>query len=81
MSFNAICRYHGSPDDGISRIWPVKVFRGVQPYDPVNHTMVVPHTAGKDDAAYWVSFDWVKSITQGMKIAGRPFSGKDVPPR
>jgi octaheme c-type cytochrome (tetrathionate reductase family) len=71
-----INRYYGSADDGISRIWPVKVFRGVQPYDPVNHTMVVPHTAGEDDAAYWLSFDWVKSITHGMKIAGRPFSGK-----
>ncbi len=71
-----INRFQGSADDGISRIWPVKVFRGIQPYDPVNQTLVVPHTAGQDNTAYWSNFDWVKSITEGMKVAGRPFSGK-----
>lgn len=71
-----INHFSGSPDDGKSRIWPVKVFRGMQPYDPVNKTLVVPHTAGKDDTAYWENFDWDKSITAGMKSAGRPFSGK-----
>ncbi len=68
--------FAGSADDGISRIWPVKVFRGKQPYDPVNKTLVVPHTAGKDEAAYWSNFDWDKSIAAGMKFAGRPFSGE-----
>ena len=48
----------------------------MQPYDPVNKTLVVPHTAGKDTTAYWSNFDWDKSITEGMKVAGRPFSGK-----
>ena len=71
-----INQFYGSPDDGKSRIWPVKVFRGMQPYDPVNKTLVVPHTTGKDDTAYWSNFDWDKSITAGMKSAGRPFSGK-----
>ena len=71
-----INRFRGSADDGMSRIWPVKVFRGVQPYDPVNQTLVVPHTTGHDKASYWEHFDWVKSVTQGMKSAGRPFSGK-----
>lgn len=71
-----INHFSGSPDDGISRIWPVKVFRGMQPYDPVNKTLVVPHTVGKDDTAYWSNFDWDKAITAGMKSAGRPFSGK-----
>ncbi len=68
--------FAGSADDGASRIWPVKVFRGKQPYDPVNKTLVVPHTAGKDEAAYWSNFDWDKSIAAGMKFAGRPFSGE-----
>ena len=68
--------FDGSADDGISRIWPVKIFRGKQPYDPVNKTLVVPHTAGKDDDAYWKSFDWNKSISHGMKTAGLPFSGE-----
>ncbi len=68
--------YEGGPDDGMSRIWPVKVFRGSQPYDPVNKTLVIPHTAGNDDTAYWSNFNWEKSIATGMKSAGAPFSGK-----
>lgn len=71
-----INHFGGSPYDGKSRIWPVKVFRGMQPYDPVNKRLVVPHTAGKDDTAYWENFDWEKAITQGMKSADLPFSGK-----
>jgi octaheme c-type cytochrome (tetrathionate reductase family) len=68
--------FSGSPDDGKSRIWPVKIFRGVQPYDPELGTMVVPHTAGLNEDAYWRNFDWEKAITAGMLSAGRPFSGK-----
>ena len=68
--------FEGSPDDGQSRIWPVKVFRGVQPYDPVNNKLVVPHTTGSDKASYWKNFDWEKAVTAGMKSAGLPFSGK-----
>jgi octaheme c-type cytochrome (tetrathionate reductase family) len=71
-----INRFDGSPDDGRSRIWPIKVFRGVQPYDPELRTMVVPHTAGLNEDAYWKSFDWERSIKAGMLSAGRPFSGK-----
>lgn len=68
--------FKGSGKDGRSRIWPVKVFRGHQPFDPVNKTMVVPHTAGKDDTAYWENFDWDKSIKAGMEYVGLPFSGE-----
>ena len=68
--------FDGSPDDGKSRIWPVKIFRGVQPYDPINKTLVIPHTAGKDNAAFWSNFDWEKSVESGMASAGAPFSGK-----
>lgn len=68
--------FGGSPHDGKSRIWPIKVFRGVQPYDPELGTMVVPHTSGVSEDAYWQSFDWKKAITAGMLSAGRPFSGK-----
>ena len=71
-----INRFQGSADDGVSRIWPVKIFRGKQPYDPVNQTLVVPHTTGKDKTSYWANFDWSKSVAQGMKVAGRPFSGR-----
>ncbi len=71
-----INHFEGGPGDGDSRIWPVKVFRGMQPYDPVNQTLVVPHTAGKDDTAYWSNFDWDKSIGTGMKDSGHAFSGE-----
>ena len=74
--FTPINHYEGSPDDGKSRIWPVKVFRGMQPYDPVNKTLVIPHTAGKDATAYWANFDWKKAIESGMAFADRPFSGE-----
>jgi octaheme c-type cytochrome (tetrathionate reductase family) len=57
--------FAGSPDDGKSMIWPVKVFRGSQPYDPVNQTLVVPHTTGSDDTGYWKNFNWEKAITTG----------------
>ncbi|WP_265949987.1 tetrathionate reductase family octaheme c-type cytochrome [Dechloromonas sp. A34] len=66
----------GNAGDGKSLIWPVKIFRGSQPYDPVNKTLVTPHTAGNDDTAYWKNFGWEKAIETGMKVSGAPFSGK-----
>ncbi len=68
--------FEGSPDDGQSRIWPVKVFRGKQPYDPVNQTLVITHIAGNDSTAYWKNFDWPKAIATGMAGTGAPFSGQ-----
>jgi octaheme c-type cytochrome (tetrathionate reductase family) len=70
-----INRMGGSPTDGKSLIWPMKVFRGKQPYDPVNKTLVTPHTAGNDDSGYWKNLVWDKAITAGMKGSGAPFSG------
>jgi octaheme c-type cytochrome (tetrathionate reductase family) len=66
----------GAPDDGRSLIWPMKVMRGVQPYDPVNRTLVKPHTAGDDSTAYWKNFGWEKAIAAGMADTGVPFSGQ-----
>jgi octaheme c-type cytochrome (tetrathionate reductase family) len=74
--YTPINRFGGRPDDGKSLIWPVKLFRGVQPYDPVNQTLVVPHVYGTDAAAYGVSFNWEKAVAVGMADAGAPFSGK-----
>ena len=71
-----INRLGGSASDGKSMIWPVKVFRGTQPYDPENKTLVKPHTAGNDDTGYWKNLVWDKAIETGMKEAGLPFSGK-----
>jgi octaheme c-type cytochrome (tetrathionate reductase family) len=66
----------GSPTDGKSMIWPMKVFRGSQPYDPVNKTLITPHTAGNDDTGFWKNLDWDKAIPVGMKDSGAPYSGK-----
>jgi hypothetical protein len=71
-----INRLSGSAADGKSMIWPVKIFRGVQPYDPVNHTLVTPHVAGEDDTAYWKNFGWEKAIATGMTTSKAPFSGQ-----
>jgi octaheme c-type cytochrome (tetrathionate reductase family) len=66
----------GNASDGRSLIWPMKVMRGSQPYDPENKTLVKPHLAGNDDTAYWKNFNWEKAIETGMKVANAPFSGK-----
>jgi hypothetical protein len=52
------------------------VFRGVQPYDPVNKTLIVPHTYGYDENSYFKHFDWKKAAAAGMADVGLPFSGQ-----
>ncbi len=68
--------FEGSPTDGKSLIWPVKVFRGQQPYDSVSNTLLVPHTFGADGDSYWSNFNWDKSLAAGMKAANAPYSGQ-----
>jgi octaheme c-type cytochrome (tetrathionate reductase family) len=65
----------GSIDDAEARIWPMKVFDAVQPYDSINNNLVIPHLFGKDDAAYWKSFEWETALEAGMAYAGEPYSG------
>ena len=71
-----INRFLGGPDEPDSRIWPVKRFQGKQPYDVVNQTLAVFHTAGKDDTAFWGNFNWDKALKVGMAATGVEFSGK-----
>ncbi|MDK9723870.1 MAG: tetrathionate reductase family octaheme c-type cytochrome [Sterolibacteriaceae bacterium MAG5] len=75
-----INEFFGSPDDGASRIWPVKVFRGKQPYDLESKSLLVPHTAAgygvRDDTAFWQNFQWEGALQAGAEAAGRPFGGK-----
>ena len=65
----------GSANDPGSRIWPFKVMRGRQPYDTENKVLAVPHLFGKDDDAYWKSFDWGRAINAGFEASGLKFSG------
>jgi octaheme c-type cytochrome (tetrathionate reductase family) len=68
--------FEGSPTDGKSKIWPVKVFRGKQPYDKVSMSLLIPHTAGEDNAAFWKVFDWKKALAAGMLAVDDKFSGE-----
>lgn len=72
----AINRYAGQPGEAASRIWPVKRFRGKQPYDLEHLTLLVPHTAIPDDTALWYNFDWQKALIAGTAAAGQPYSGR-----
>jgi octaheme c-type cytochrome (tetrathionate reductase family) len=71
-----INRINGSPTDGKSLIWPMKIMTGKQPFDPVNKTLITPHTAGNDDTGFWKNLDWVKASATGMRTSGAPFSGQ-----
>ncbi|MEG3639766.1 tetrathionate reductase family octaheme c-type cytochrome [Magnetococcus sp. PR-3] len=67
----------GSYEDGKSRIWPFKIMKGKQVYDPINKHLLVMHTYGDDDTAFWKNFDWKKSLEAGAKEPGAPaFSGQ-----
>jgi octaheme c-type cytochrome (tetrathionate reductase family) len=59
----------GSYGDPKARIWPFKVMRGRQPYDTENKTLLVSHLFGKDDDAYWKTYDWDKALRAGMRAA------------
>jgi octaheme c-type cytochrome (tetrathionate reductase family) len=72
----AINRLEGRYEDEHARIWPVRVFRGVQPYDSERNTLAVVHLAGQDESAYWRGLDWDAAIDAGMEEAGVPYSGE-----
>jgi len=61
-----------------SKIWPVKVHRGKQIYDPVNMTLIQPKLWDKEagQGAYWVDFDWGIASEKGMDYIGLPYSGE-----
>ena len=70
--------FEGSPSDGQSKIWPIKIFHGKQPYDKASMQLLIPHTFGDkdDDEAFWRVFDWNKAFTAGMRSVNEKFSGE-----
>jgi len=72
----SINKFLGDKDDPNAKIWPVKRFEAIQPYDTVNNVLAMPHLFGKDDTAYWGNYDWNKAIATGMEDAGLPYSGE-----
>ena len=71
-----INHFEGSAGDGQSMIWPIKMFRGKQAYDPVNKSLVVTHLAGSDGTAFWKNMKWEPAVAAGMAAAHANFSGK-----
>jgi octaheme c-type cytochrome (tetrathionate reductase family) len=69
-------KFYGSHNDGKSKIWPLKIFRGKQPYDKKYLHLLIPHTAGKDDSAFWSHYDWDKALTFGAAVSTVKYSGE-----
>lgn len=70
---------HINPTDPLhpSKIYPVKIMRGKQPYDTENKTLIQPNNVGpKGSGAFWADFDKQKSFKIGMDSIGLPYSGK-----
>jgi hypothetical protein len=73
----AINRVGGSRDDPRARIWPFKVHRGRQPFDPIGRRLLVPKLFGKPGSgAFWADFDWQKALEAGMAYVGDDWSGR-----
>lgn len=68
----------GNFEDLKAKIYPVKIMRTNQPYDPVLHQLVNPKLWDKEKGkkAFWRDFDWNTAIDSGMKYVGLPWSGK-----
>ena len=62
----------------ISKIWPVKVHRGKQIYDPEYNNLIQPklHAPTKGEGAYWKDFNWDVASRLGMDYIDLPYSGK-----
>jgi octaheme c-type cytochrome (tetrathionate reductase family) len=70
-------RLHGRYDDPDSKIVPVKVHRGRQPWDEEARVVAQPRLAdGKPgEGAFWKDFDMDRAVREGMTSVGLPYSG------
>lgn len=68
----------GEYADSSSQIWPVKVHRGKQAFDPVTKEILsvklFAHNQG--EGAFWEDLDWEEAIRQGMEYNKREWSGE-----
>jgi octaheme c-type cytochrome (tetrathionate reductase family) len=67
--------FQGSAEDGKSRIWPTKVFRGKQAFDKASNTLVVASLADDPATGFWMNYDMKKAVTAGQAYVGKEFSG------
>ncbi|SDD73352.1 tetrathionate reductase family octaheme c-type cytochrome [Desulfuromonas thiophila] len=69
----------GQRHDPQARITPFKVMKGVQAFDSEHGTLLIPHLfprGAADRTAYWKNFDWHQAFSDGMAVAGLPYSGR-----
>ncbi len=81
LIFTSIVEPVGSIKDPNSKITPFKIMRGIQGADAKYRYLLVPHLFPynkNDKTAYWKSFDWQKSFTEGMRKAGLKYSGSYI---
>jgi octaheme c-type cytochrome (tetrathionate reductase family) len=64
----------GSRDDPKAKIYPFKIHRAKQIFDPINKVLIPPITSG--EGGYWTKFDWKSAAQMGMETAGLPYSGQ-----
>ncbi|RKZ54250.1 MAG: cytochrome C [Candidatus Parabeggiatoa sp. nov. 3] len=72
----AVNTFSGDYQNSKARIWPFKIMRGKQAYDKGNNTLVITHLFGKEETAYWQSFDWNTAIKAGMDDIGANYTGQ-----
>jgi octaheme c-type cytochrome (tetrathionate reductase family) len=77
-AFLKINTLFGKADDDNSRIVPMKVHRGRQPYDPVYLNILQAKLWDREPGkgALWVDLDWERALVEGMNYLQRPYSGQ-----
>jgi octaheme c-type cytochrome (tetrathionate reductase family) len=72
-----INRLYGAAQDPASRIAPFKQMLGRQAYDAELNKLAFNNVFGPgSDSAFWVNFDWEKSLQAGMDYVGSEYSGR-----
>jgi octaheme c-type cytochrome (tetrathionate reductase family) len=68
----------GAYTDSASKIWPVKVHRGKQPYDAENNYLLYMklYAPEQGEGAFWRDFNWDTAAYLGMAYHGMDYSGK-----
>lgn len=68
----------GDYEDSKAQIWPVKIHRGKQPFDPNFNRILKAKLwdAEPGKGALWVDFNWEAAINEGMKLEGLAWSGE-----
>ena len=76
--FMKINTLFGEYRDRNSKIIPMKVHRGKQPYDTENLTIIQTKLwdAEKGKGALWVDLEWERAIEEGMAYVDMSYSGK-----